>query len=118
MTAYGSNCISIPITASDVDRTATIIEALSCESMYSLTSAYDDVTLEGRILRDEGSTVMLDDILENPVFELAYMWNWCGVYGQLTRATTANNSNVASMLKSLEKTAAKAVEYTMKPVGD
>ena len=118
LTAYGSNCISIPITASDVDRTATIIEALSCESMYTLTPAYFENTLKGRILRDEESTVMLDYILANPVFELAYMWNWGGVYGQLTRATTANNSNVASMLKSLEKTAAKAVEYTMKTVSD
>jgi len=92
MIAYGSNCISIPITASDVDRTATIIEALSCESMHTLTPACYDVTLKGKVLRDEESTVMLDDILANPVFELAYMWNWGGVYGPLTRATTANNA--------------------------
>ena len=36
VTSFGSNCISIPITASNLDRTATIIEALSCESMYSI----------------------------------------------------------------------------------
>ena len=116
VTAYGSNCISIPITASNIDRTATIIEALSCESMYTVTPAYYEVTLKGKILRDEESTKMLDYVLANPVFELAYMWNWGGVYGSLQNVTTANNTNVASMLKSLETTSAKAVEYTIKAI--
>lgn len=59
---------------------------------------------------------MLDIILDNPVFELAFMWNWGAVYSALTNATNANNTNLASMFKSLETTSAKAVENTVKAI--
>ncbi len=116
ITAYGSNCISVPITASDLDRTGHIIEALSCESMYTVTPAYYDVALEGKMLRDEESTEMLDIILDTAMFELGYMWNWGSIYSSLGTATTSNNTNLASMFKALEKVCARAIETTVKAV--
>lgn len=110
VTAYGSNCISIPITASNVDRTATIIEALSCESMYTVTPAYYEVALKGKMLRDEESTEMLDLILSTTVFELGYMWNWGSIYNSLCTATTSNNTNLSSLFKTLERVATKSMQ--------
>ncbi|MBQ8396601.1 MAG: extracellular solute-binding protein [Clostridia bacterium] len=113
VTAYGSNCISIPITASNIDRTATIIEALSCESMYTVTPAYYEVALKGKMLRDEESTEMLDVILSTTVFELGYMWNWGSIYNSLSTATTSNNTNLSSLFKALDRVATKAMQTSV-----
>lgn len=114
VTAYGSNCISVPITASNIDRTATIIEALSCESMYTVTPAYIEVALEGKMLRDEESTDMLDIILSTAVFELGYMWNWGSIYNTIGTLTQANNTNVSSAFRVLDKVCNRAIENTVK----
>ena len=118
VTAYGSNCISVPITAGDIERTGHIIEALSCESMYTVTPAYYEVALEGKMLRDEESTEMLDIILDTAMFELGYMWNWGSIYGSLCTATTSNNTNLASIFKAVEKVCNRAIETTVKAVSD
>ncbi len=114
VTAYGSNCISVPITASNVDRTATIIEALSCESMYTVTHAYYETALKGKMLRDEESTEMLDIILSTAVFELGYMWNWGSIYDTIGNLTKSNNTNVSSAFRVLEKVCTRAIENSTK----
>ena len=118
VTAYGSNCISIPVTASDLDRTATIIEALSCESMYTVTPAYYDITLEGKMLRDEESVEMLDIILNTTMFELGYMWTWGGIYSTICNSVTSDDTNIASKLKATEKACNRAIQQTLDAIED
>ncbi len=116
VTAWGSNCISVPITASDLDRTGTIIEALSCESMYTVTPAYFDVALGTKAVRDEESAEMLETVLSTAVLELTFMWNWGGVYDAIANAAGSNNLNFASTFKVYERVAANAIETTVKAV--
>ena len=116
VTAFGSNCISVPITASDLDRTATISEALSCESMYTVTPEYYEVALEDKMLRDVESTEMLEIILSTAMIELGYMWNWGSIYGSICTATTSNNTNLASTFKMLEKMVNRSIESTIKAI--
>lgn len=113
VTAYGSNCISIPVTASDLNRTATIIEALSCESMYTVTPAYYDVTLESKMLRDEESVEMLDIILNTTMFELGYIWTWGGIYSTICNSVTSDDTNIASKLKATERACNRSIEATL-----
>lgn len=114
VTAYGSNCISVPITASNLDRTATIIEALSCESMYTVTPAYYDVMLKGQRLRDEESVEMLDIILSTTMYELGYIWNWGGIYDTIYQSASNGNIDIASRFKTMERMCNKAIESTIK----
>ena len=116
--AYGTNSIAIPITASNLDRTATIIEALSCESMYTVTPAYYEVALEGKMLRDVESTEMLEIILSTAMIELGYMWNWGSIYGSICTATNTNNTNLASTFKVLQKMIDRSIESTIKAIED
>ncbi len=116
VTTWGSNCISVPITASDLDRTATIIEALSCESMYTVTPAYFELSLEGRMLRDEESADMLEIILDTAIFDLSFMWNWGNAYSALQSATDSNNPNLTSVFKSLERICTAAVKNSLKNI--
>ena len=116
VTAYGSNCITVPTSVTNLDRAATIIEALSCESMYVVTPAYYEVMLKGQRLRDEESGKMLDIILNTTMYELGYMWNWGGIYDTIFQSATNNNTDLASRFKALEKLCGRAIESTLKAV--
>ena len=116
VTAWGSNCISVPITASNLDRTGTIIEALSCESMYTVTPAYFDVALGTKAVRDEESSKMLEIVLDTAVLELTFMWNWGSAYDTIANAALANNTNFASMFKTLTKVVDKTIETSLKNI--
>lgn len=50
----------IPKTASDLDRTGTILESLSYEGYRTVISAYYDTMLKNKLMRDEESIEMLD----------------------------------------------------------
>lgn len=113
VTAYGSNCIAIPTSVQDVGRAAIIIEALSCESMYTVTPAYYDVTLYSKLVKDYESTRSLDIILSTAVFELGYMWNWGQAYGQITNAFNTNNPNLAAKFQSIKKVSAIEIKNLM-----
>ncbi|MBR4961421.1 MAG: hypothetical protein IKY52_11025 [Clostridia bacterium] len=69
-----TSLISVPLTASEPERTGIIIEALSAESLYTLTPAYYDITLQGKAVRDEESAAMLDMIFASRIFDLGNMY--------------------------------------------
>lgn len=106
-----SNSIAIPITATDLDRTGTIIEALSAESMYILTPAYYDITVKGKATRDTESEEMLDLIIAHRVYELGHMFGWGGLSDTVNAQTTTGK--FASAVESKMKAATKALDRTL-----
>jgi len=116
VTTYGSNCIAIPSSVKEPERAATIIEVLSCESMYVLTPAYYELNLKSKLVRDAESGPAIDIILKTACFELGYMWNWGGVYGQITGAFNNNTPNLATAMKSIEKSAGKAIASNVETI--
>lgn len=55
--------IVIPVTASDLDRTAVIVEALAYEGYSYLRPYYYETMLQSKYLRDEESIEMLDEYI-------------------------------------------------------
>lgn len=53
----------IPVTASDLDRTAVIVEALAYEGYSYLRPYYYETMLQSKYLRDEESIEMLDEYI-------------------------------------------------------
>ena len=53
----------IPVTASDLDRTAVIVEALAYEGYTYLRPLYYETMLQSKYLRDEESVEMLDEYI-------------------------------------------------------
>ncbi|MGM9625147.1 MAG: hypothetical protein ACI3XM_05510, partial [Eubacteriales bacterium] len=98
-----SSSIAVPKTASDPERTGIIIEALSAESLYTLTPAYYEVTLKTKLSRDEESAEMLDIIFENRVFDIGAMYNWGGIYQLTLDLASAGNYNFQSEYAKREK---------------
>ena len=80
---YSTNSIEIPVTASNLERTGAIIEALSAESYYSLTPAYYETVLKTKGARDLESGDMLDVIFASRIYDLAYMYNWGDIVGSI-----------------------------------
>ena len=105
VTTYGSNCIAVPSAAVEPERSGSIIEALSCESMYVVTPAYFEVSLKSRLSRDADSAKSVDIILNTAVFELAYMWNLAGIYSSICTAFNNNQPSLAAQFKSASKVA-------------
>jgi len=103
-----ANFISFPATMVEAERNGLIVEALSCESLYTLTPAFYDVTLTGKAVRDEESLEMLDIIFNNRVWDLGYYFNWGGIQGIFQNAST-----FSSQLASLEASINSAIDTTM-----
>jgi predicted heme/steroid binding protein len=106
-----ANFISIPLTASDLERTGIIIEFLSCESKYTLLPAYYDLTLKTKASRDDESSAMLDLIFATTVFDIGSSFNWGDVSGKITGLKDAGQF-VSSLAKS-EKAIQTALDKTM-----
>ena len=75
MNLNNSSSLAIPISNHNLEMTGMICEALAAESMTTLTPAYYETTLSGKVARDDDSIAMLDIILNSGVFDFANMFN-------------------------------------------
>ncbi len=116
---YCANCIIVPKTNRDLDRTGIIIEALSAASVDTLKPAYYDKALKGKGARDEQSSAMLDIIFASRIFDLGYMFNWGGIYsnvGSLAGKDGGDISGYSSKMQKAAKLVPKTIQKTMEMV--
>ncbi|MBQ3638684.1 MAG: hypothetical protein II953_10010 [Clostridia bacterium] len=110
---YAAMC-GIPITASDAERTGTILENLCAYSYGDLREAYVDTTLNFKYIRDEESKEMLNLILSSGRFNLCDIMSVSAVKDALGSAAGAGNpdvaSNIAKVMKVAEKMLSKNLE--------
>ena len=105
--------VAIPITASDLARTGTILEDLSAESRYTLQPAYYEINLRGKFARDNESQDMLDIILSNTAFDIGYIYDFGGYGGVVVNYGRSDKipdfaSNFEKYKKNIQKTIDKA----------
>ncbi len=105
-----ANMIAIPKTLSDPDRTGIIVEALSAESMYTLTPAYYDQTLKTKSARDEESAAMLDLIFEARAFDLGLLYSLGGMFDVPGSLTQSGKTDLASSIESKMKGTQAAID--------
>lgn len=118
---YCANCIIVPKTNSDLERTGVVIEALSAESVDTLKPAYYEKALKGKGSRDEESSEMLDIIFATRIFDLGYMFNWGSVYsnvGSLAGKEGGDISGYASTMQKMSRLIPKTIEKTMEKVNE
>lgn len=84
--------IAIPTTAKEyVDKIGFAIEALAAAS-GEITSSYYDVSLQNRYLRDpEKDVAMLTLARKNVIYDLANIYKWGGIGGQIDLACLGNS---------------------------
>ncbi len=104
--------LSVPITASDLARTGTILEGWAALSRYTLSPAYYDITLSNKYLRDEESLDMIDLILNTRRYDLGQIFNWGSAFNLITDMFNAKSNDFASKYASNEsKIQAKIDEF-------
>jgi len=91
----------IPITCTDTERAANILSAMGYYSKSYVTPAYYDTTVTNKLIRDGGSAEMLDLIIKNRVFDLAYLYNWGDINGMIN--TISNQGKSDTFVSQLEK---------------
>ena len=104
----------VPMTSPDPQMVGVILEAMSCESAKSVVPAYYDLTLQGKIARDNESSEMLDIIYDNRVFD----WGdaiWFGILRDKVFGTMfkENDRDLASKLAALEETVNAQIKTTV-----
>lgn len=107
---HTSGLMTIPKTATDVERTGIILEALAAESKYTLIPAYIDKTLKGKYVRDSESEAMLDIIFANRTFDLGDVYGFGGLSNNFTSIAGTGNTDVASFYAKYEKATITAID--------
>ncbi|MHC1695255.1 MAG: extracellular solute-binding protein [Eubacteriales bacterium] len=107
-----ATCFIVPISTADTERTAIILEALSAESMYTLTPAYYDITITNKLIRDEDSAYMLDIIFSTRQYDLGFIFNW-GNIGYLSASLKYDASTFVSKYEANEEKYKAQMEKTL-----
>jgi hypothetical protein len=101
-------------TTSDPRMASLVLEALAAESVSTVSSAFYDVCLNGKVVRDEESKAMLDIIFGSKVFDVGYFLNIASITSTLQGLETKGSTDIASAFekntKAAEKTLSKALE--------
>ena len=96
---------SVPITASDTERTGIIVEAMSYAGFKNILPAYVERTLQSRYATDEDCTEMLNLVIRNQVLSLSYLFANAVPNGMQFRIVydTVKSGKFASWYQASEK---------------
>ncbi len=111
--AWCTNSSAIPITATDLERTAVILESLTAESYYTLRPAYYDVALKTKYARDEESGRMLDIIFSSRCYDIGYVYGWGALNTLPNTLYSSKSTDFSSQFAKAEKNALKALDKTV-----
>ncbi|MDD2268881.1 MAG: hypothetical protein PHY15_04930 [Eubacteriales bacterium] len=70
--------VSIPISNTEPEKAAYVLEAMNAASVETVEKSYYDVLLKSRQIQDTESKEMLDIIFKNRVYDLSLIYNWGG----------------------------------------
>ena len=109
----GANAVGIPITNPDAERTGVVLDYLAARSTNTVRDVYMNQTLDFKYIQDEESQEMLDIILSTGTFEIAAVYDWGGIAGQVMTLLNAGKTTLASMAAKLESRVLKAMQTTV-----
>jgi hypothetical protein len=106
------NMYSIPVTAVDIDEIGFLLEAMAAKSVDTLTPAFYDVCLNGKYVRDEESSAMLDIIFGSYIMENAESYGWGSLFNTIQDALKTGK-DVTSLIEANKAATQAAIEKTV-----
>ncbi|MDD7773602.1 MAG: hypothetical protein PT954_04145 [Eubacteriales bacterium] len=101
----------MPATNRNLELVGAVLEYINYRAKENITPAYYDITLKGKVSRDEESVEMLDIILDNRVVDLGDTLFCASVRdGFFTAMYRSNNHDLASVLQKNEASMQKAID--------
>jgi hypothetical protein len=107
---YTGVMLGVPKSATDLDRTSVILEALSAESRYTLQPAYYDIVLQRKFTRDEESGEMLNIIFNTRVYDIGGVYSFGDIFAGLNGLAKAGDRNIVSFYETKSAAIDKAIE--------
>ncbi len=90
----------VPKTIEDTRRTSAILEYMGSVSNDTLTNSYYNVTLQGKVVRDDDSSEMLDIIFNSMTSDIGLAYDIGGVRTMISTIINSETDNIASTLAS------------------
>ncbi len=109
-----SNIVFMPKTAADPNLSCRVLEVLNYYSMLDVIPVYYTVALENKYTRDNDVPEMLALIREGMIMDFSFAYSTCFNNGFPNTILTENDINIASRMKSVEKTWTKDLEQLTK----
>ncbi len=97
---YSGTLMVMPTVVQDKARTADVLQALACESYYTVTEPLYDVVLGAALVRDERASEMLGTAFDNRVYDIGMVFNFGGLSNDLLSNRT---TNISSKIKAWER---------------
>ncbi|MBE6611523.1 MAG: hypothetical protein E7632_03425 [Ruminococcaceae bacterium] len=94
--------VAVPLTCSDPERTGTVMENLAYYSYEIMTPAVYEITLQGKVSRDDVSSRMLDIIYEELTFDFISTFNFVESERVLRSSVLGETENFVSKWASIE----------------
>lgn len=91
---------AIPSSTGDPDFAAAVTECLAAESKNTLTPAFYEISLQGKVLRDNESEAMLDILFANKVYDMGYLYQIGGMNSIIYDLAKAKSTDFQSTLAS------------------
>ncbi|MBQ4573910.1 MAG: hypothetical protein IJA85_01810 [Clostridia bacterium] len=116
---HNATLLTIPKTNARLEMTAIILEALACESRYTVIETYYEVVLQEKLTRDAASYQMIEIIFNNRVYDLGELYALGGFNGEVLNMSlrnTAMASKYASVEKRMQKELDKLIEKAEKMI--
>ena len=110
----GANAVGVPMTNPDPERTGLVLDYLAAASTETVRDIYMNQTLDFKYIQDKESQEMLDIILSTGTFEIAAVYDWGGIAGQVMTLLNAGKTTLASTAAKLGSRIEAAMEKTVK----
>ena len=121
VSSYPSSFYVIPICSfseEEYDRTGYVTQMLAYKSLMTMTPAYYEQTLQGKVSRDEESSSMLDLIFATRSYDFGWYFEIGGYTGVMMDALRNYDLNLASNIKAYEKMASKLLDKYNKKIAE
>ena len=108
--AWNDSALVIPVTITDTARTSAIIEYMASVSDDTITNAYYNVNLQGKVARDDDSSEMLDIIFNSMTTDIGLAFQLDSVRNTLTTIINSDSDVTASTLASSKESIVTAIK--------
>ncbi len=110
--AFGHTMLTVPVTTANDEETGFILEAFCAKSAELVTPAFYDITLKGKLVRDDESVEMLDIIFNNKLYDISLFFMCGGLPDKVMQAWNKKDENISSIYATYENSALADVETT------
>lgn len=100
----------VPASVDDPGMISAILEYMSYASVDTVTDAYYNTLLQGKVSRDNESSEMLDIIFEHQFLDIGLLNNLAGIGESLKKMINSDTDITASTAEGIRKTTEKGIE--------